>query len=89
MRRFRFNYGSEPPHRFGGSGWRALRIVDLSLYLGSAQPLVINEGDAVTLFALEEGGVAVFSLEQVGSSTELRGGPGGGDAGSTDVRVRL
>jgi GH15 family glucan-1,4-alpha-glucosidase len=34
--------------------------------------LAVDERDAVTEFSLEEGGVAVFSLAQVGSSTELR-----------------
>jgi hypothetical protein len=36
------------------------------------ESLAVNERDAVTEFTLEEGGVAVFSFEQVGSSTELR-----------------
>jgi len=34
--------------------------------------MALDERDAVSEFTLEEGGVAVFSLEQVGSSTELR-----------------
>jgi len=34
--------------------------------------LVIDERDAVSEFTLKESEVAVFSLEQVGSSTEFR-----------------
>jgi GH15 family glucan-1,4-alpha-glucosidase len=68
----RFNYGSEPHTISAVQDGVLFTSSELSLYLGSTEPLVVNERDAVTEFNLEEGGVAVFSLEEAGSSTEFR-----------------
>ena len=68
----RFNYGSEPHTISAVRDGVLFTSSELSLYLGSTEPLVVDERDAVTEFTLEEGGVAVFSLEQAGSSTEFR-----------------
>ena len=68
----RFNYGSHPHAVSAVSDGVIFTSSDLSLYLASTQPLAVDERDAVTEFILEEGDVAVFSLEQVSPSTELR-----------------
>ena len=68
----RFNYGSHPHVVSTARDGVLFRSSELSLYLGSTETLAADEGDAVTEFTLEEGGVAVFSLEPVSSSTELR-----------------
>jgi GH15 family glucan-1,4-alpha-glucosidase len=68
----RFNYGSQPHDISAARDGVLFTSPGLSLYLGSTEPLAIDERDAVTEFTLEEGGVAVFSLEQVSSSTEFR-----------------
>ncbi len=68
----RFNYGSDPHDVSAVRDGVLFTSSELSLYLGSTEPLALDEGDAVSEFTLEEGGVAVFSLEHVGSSTELR-----------------
>lgn len=68
----RFNYGSHPHVVSAVPDGVIFASSDLSLYLASTQPLAVEERDAVTEFTLEEGDVAVFSLEQVSSSTELR-----------------
>ena len=69
----RFNYGADPHDVSAVRDGVLFTSPDLSLYLGSTEPLKVDEHDAVTEFVLEESGVAVFSLEQVGSSTtELR-----------------
>jgi GH15 family glucan-1,4-alpha-glucosidase len=68
----RFNYGSHPHDISAARDGVLFTSPELSLYLGSTEPLAIDERDAVTEFTLEEGGVAVFSLEQVSSSTEFR-----------------
>ena len=70
----RFNFGSDPHTVSAVQDGVLFTSPELSLYLGSTEPLAIDEGDAVTEFTLEEGGVAVFSLEQVTSSTEFRVG---------------
>jgi GH15 family glucan-1,4-alpha-glucosidase len=70
----RFNYGSDPHVVSSVQDGVLFTSSELSLYLGSTESLVVDERDAVTQFTLEEGGVAVFSLEQVDSSTELRVG---------------
>ncbi len=70
----RFNYGSDPHVVSTVNDGVLFTSSELSLYLGSTEPLALDERDAVTEFTLEEGGVAVFSLEEVGSSTELRVG---------------
>ncbi len=70
----RFNYGSAPHVVSTVNDGVLFTSSELSLYLGSTEPLALDERDAVTEFTLEEGGVAVFSLEVVGSSTELRVG---------------
>ena len=68
----RFNYGSEPHTISAVRDGVLFTSSELSLYLGSTEPLVVDERDAVAEFTLEEGGVAVFSLEEAGSSTEFR-----------------
>ena len=68
----RFNYGSDPHVLSAVHDGVLFKSSELSLYLGSTEPLALEERDAVSEFTLEEGRVAVFSLEQVGSSTELR-----------------
>ena len=68
----RFNYGSEPHTISAVRDGVLFTSSELALYLGSTEPLVVDERDAVTEFTLEEGGVAVFSLEEAGSSTEFR-----------------
>jgi GH15 family glucan-1,4-alpha-glucosidase len=68
----RFNYGADPHDVSAVPDGVLFASSQLSLYLGSTEPLELDERDAVSEFTLEEGGVAVFSLEQVGSSTELR-----------------
>ena len=70
----RFNYGSHPHDVSAVRDGVLFTSPDLSLYLGSTEPLAVDERDAVTEFTLEEGGVAVFSLEQVGPSTKFRVG---------------
>jgi GH15 family glucan-1,4-alpha-glucosidase len=65
----RFNYGSQTHDVSAVQDGVLFTSPDLSLYLGSTEPLAVEERDAVPEFALEEGGVAVFTLEQVGSST--------------------
>ena len=65
----RFNYGADPHDISVVRDGVLFTTPDLSLYLGSTEPLALDERDAVAEFALEESGVAVFSLEQVGSST--------------------
>jgi GH15 family glucan-1,4-alpha-glucosidase len=70
----RFNFGSDPHTVSAVQDGVLFTSPELSLYLGSTEPLAIDEDDAVTEFTLEEGGVAVFSLEQVTSSTEFRVG---------------
>jgi GH15 family glucan-1,4-alpha-glucosidase len=68
----RFNYGSHPHVASAVRDGALFTSPVLSLYLGSTEPLDLDEHDAVTEFTLTEGEVAVFSLEQVESSTELR-----------------
>jgi GH15 family glucan-1,4-alpha-glucosidase len=68
----RFNYGSHPHTIAAVPDGVLFTSAELSLYLGSTEPVTVDERDAVTEFTLKEGGVAVFSLEHVGSSTELR-----------------
>ena len=68
----RFNYGSDSHLVSEVPDGVLFTSSQLSLYLGSTQPLAIDERDAAAQFTLEEGGVAVFSLEHVGSATELR-----------------
>jgi GH15 family glucan-1,4-alpha-glucosidase len=68
----RFNYGSHPHVISAVRDGVLFTSAELSLHLGSTEPLVVDERDAVAEFTLEEGGVAVFSLEQAGSSTEFR-----------------
>ncbi len=80
----RFNYGSHPHVVSAVRDGVLFTSPELSLYLGSTEPLAVDERDAVTEFTLEEGGVAVFSLEHVGSSTEFTSVPEGGDARSAD-----
>ena len=70
----RFNYGSHPHVVSTANDGVLFTSSELSLYLGSTEPLALDERDAVTEFTLEEGGVAVFSLEEAGASTELRVG---------------
>ena len=70
----RFNYGSHPHVVSAANDGVLFTSSELSLYLGSTEALALDERDAVAEFTLEEGGVAVFSLEEVGSSTELRVG---------------
>ena len=70
----RFNFGSDTHTVSKVQDGVLFASAELSLYLGSTEPLAIDNRDAVTEFILEEGGVAVFSLEQVGSSTEFRVG---------------
>jgi GH15 family glucan-1,4-alpha-glucosidase len=68
----RFNYGSQPHVVSAVRDGVLFTSPELSLYLGSTAPLAVDERDAVTEFTLKESEVAVFSLEQVGSSTEFR-----------------
>jgi GH15 family glucan-1,4-alpha-glucosidase len=68
----RFNYGSDPHVVSAARDGVLFTSSELSLYLGSTEPLAVDECDAVTEFTLEEGEVAVFSLEQARSATELR-----------------
>jgi GH15 family glucan-1,4-alpha-glucosidase len=68
----RFNYGADPHNVLPAQGGVLFTSSQLSLYLGATESLAIDESDAVTEFTLEEGGVAVFSLEQFSSSTELQ-----------------
>ncbi len=68
----RFDYGSGTHEVSAVRDGVLFTSPQLSLYLGSTEPLVLDERDAVSEFTLEEGGVAVFSLDQVGSSSELR-----------------
>jgi GH15 family glucan-1,4-alpha-glucosidase len=68
----RFNYGSDLHAVSAVRDGVLFTSSELSLYLGSTQPLAVDERDVVTEFTLEEGGVAVFSLEPADSSTELR-----------------
>lgn len=68
----RFNYGSHPHDVSVVRDGVVFTSSELSLYLGSTEPLALDERDAVTEFTLEERGVAVFSLEQVVSSTEFK-----------------
>ena len=68
----RFNYGSDPHDISVVPDGVLFTSSELSLYLGSTAPLAVDQRDAVSEFTLEEGGVAVFSLEEVGSSTQLR-----------------
>ena len=70
----RFNYGSQPHSVSVARDGVLFNSPELSLYLGSTEPLAIDEHDAVAEFTLKESEVAVFSLEQVGSSTEFRVG---------------
>ena len=70
----RFNYGSQPHVVSVARDGVLFNSPELSLYLGSTEPLAIDERDAVAEFTLKESEVAVFSLEQVGSSTEFRVG---------------
>ena len=68
----RFNYGSDPHVVSAVRDGVLFTSSQLSLYLGSTEPLVVDERDAVREFTLGEGGVAVFALEQAGPETELR-----------------
>ncbi len=68
----RFNYGSDPHVVSAVRDGVLFTSSQLSLYLGSTEPLVVDERDAVCEFTLGEGGVAVFALEQAGPETELR-----------------
>jgi GH15 family glucan-1,4-alpha-glucosidase len=68
----RFNYGSHPHVVSAVPDGVLFTSPDLSLYLGSTETLSVDERDAVTEFVLEETEVAVFSMEQVDSSTEFR-----------------
>ncbi len=68
----RFNYGSDSHVVSATRDGALFTSSELALFLGSTESLVVDERDAVTEFTLEEGGVAVFVLEQVNSSTQLR-----------------
>src|SRR3984885_15905795 len=68
----RFNYGSHPHVVSAVRDGVLFTSPELSLYLASTEPLAFDERDAVTEFTLAESEVAVFSLAQVGSSTEFR-----------------
>jgi GH15 family glucan-1,4-alpha-glucosidase len=68
----RFDFGAQPHVVSAVRDGVLFASPELSLYLGSTVPLAVDEGDAVTEFTLKESEVAVFSLEQVGSSTEFR-----------------
>lgn len=70
----RFNYASHPHDVSAVRDGVLFTSPELSLYLGSTEPLAVDGRDAVTEFTLDEGGVAVFSLEQVAPSTEFRVG---------------
>ena len=68
----RFNFGSDPHTVSAVRDGVLFTSPELSLYLGSTEPLAVDERDAITEFTLNEGEVAVFSVEQVGYSTEFR-----------------
>ena len=67
----RFNYGSDPHVVSAAPDGVLFTSSDLSLYLTSTRRLVVEDGDAVAEFTLEEGEAAV-RVEEVHTSTRLR-----------------
>ena len=53
----RFNYGSDPHDISVVPDGVLFTSSELSLYLGSTEPLAIDQRDAVHEFTLEEGGI--------------------------------
>jgi GH15 family glucan-1,4-alpha-glucosidase len=68
----RFNYGAQRHVVSVVRDGVLFTSPELSLYLGSTEPLTVDERDAIAEFVLKESEVAVFSLDDVGSATEFR-----------------